>query len=165
MNKLWQFVRTKFLTKKFLTFGIIGVANTLIHMTTYFLSYNTFEQASLGDTANAALSNTLAFVTASIFSYFANAVFTFKPVRKNSLQFLAVMAVFLARWGISTLLTMGFDWMVRDWIGIDYSVSAWAKLIAPFLASALLIPIAYFALGWVFQKTDKTIPNKSASDS
>jgi putative flippase GtrA len=161
MNKLWLFVKSKFLTKKFLTFGIIGVANTGIHMGVYFLTYNAFEQGGVGELANAALSNTIAFVSASIFSYFANAVFTFKPVQKNGIQFLAVMAVFLARWGISTLLTLGFDWAVRNLIGLDYATLSWAKLIPPFTASALLIPIAYFALGWVFQKTDKANLNNS----
>lgn len=161
MSKLWLFVKSKFLTKKFLTFGIIGVANTGIHMLVYFLTYNAFEQAGVDKLANAALSNTIAFVSASIFSYFANAVFTFKPAQKSGIQFLAVMAVFLARWGTSTLLTMGFDWVIRDLIGLDYATLSWVKLIAPFMASALLIPIAYFALGWVFQKTDGSKSNKS----
>lgn len=155
MNKLWLFVKSKFLTKKFLTFGLIGVANTLIHMTVYALSYNVFERASVGDAANAFLSNTIAFLAASVFSYFANAILTFKPTEKNAGQFAAVMAVFLARWGVSTGLTVGFDWFIQGSLGIDYGILPWAKLIAPFLASALLIPIAYFALGWVFQKTDK----------
>jgi putative flippase GtrA len=160
MNKLWLFVKTKFLTKKFLTFGLIGVANTVIHMTVYGVAYGAFDASGMVEEVNAGLSNTVAFVAASIFSYFANAVFTFKPTRKNTLQFTAVMAVFLIRWGISTVLTIGFDWVVRGAMGIDYDAVAWANLIAPFLASALLIPIAYFALGWVFQKTDKPVESK-----
>lgn len=155
MNKLWQFVKTKFLTKKFLTFGLIGVANTLIHMTVYAVSYNMFDNASVGDSLNAGLSNTIAFLSASVFSYFANALFTFKPSGKNAGQFAAVMAVFLARWGVSTALTIGFDWFIQGSLGVDYDLLSWGKLIAPFLSSALLIPIAYFALGWVFQKTDR----------
>ncbi|MCK7486731.1 MAG: hypothetical protein MZU97_15385 [Bacillus subtilis] len=82
-------------------------------------------------------------------------MFTFKPKNRNSIQFTLVMLVFLVRWGISTLLTIGFDWIVIEGIGLDYDVVSWAKLIAPFFASALLIPVAYFALGWVFQKTDR----------
>ncbi len=157
MNKLWIFVKTKFLTIKFLTFGIIGVFNTSIHLAAYALFYGFIESAApeLGKAFFAGSANTVAFITASIFSYFANAVFTFKPKNRNSIQFTLVMLVFLVRWGISTLLTIGFDWIVIEGIGLDYDVVSWAKLIAPFFASALLIPVAYFALGWVFQKTDR----------
>lgn len=157
MNKLWTFVKTKFLTTKFLIFGIIGVVNTGIHLLAYSLFYNFIETASpqLGPAIFAGTSNTVAFVAASVFSYFANALFTFKPKNRNSMQFTLVMLVFLARWGISTVLTIGFDFLAIEWLGLNYDLIPWAKLIAPFFASALLIPIAYFALGWVFQKTDR----------
>jgi putative flippase GtrA len=157
MNKLWLFVKTKFLTMKFLAFGIIGVVNTGIHLLAYALFYGFIETASpqLGDALFAGSSNTVAFIAASVFSYFANALFTFKPKHRNSMQFSLVMLVFLVRWGVSTVLTMGFDYLAKAWLGLNYDVVPWTKLLAPFFASALLIPIAYFALGWVFQKTDR----------
>jgi len=168
MKKLWTFVKTKFLTKKFLSFGIIGVVNTGIHLAVYWLCYNlagfrtitlTFRLLEIGgNTATnlgAFLSNTVAFIVASVFSYFANVVFTFKPTRKSGTQFSFVMGFFVASLLVSNFLTWAFDEMIIHWFRADYDNHRWMTVMAPFLASALLIPIAYFALEYVFKKTDK----------
>lgn len=147
MNKIFTFVKTHFLTKKFLTFGIIGVINTLIHMSIYYLFYRFLN-------AGAFWSNTVAFVSASIFSYFSNAILTFKPINKSTAQFSIVMAVFLARLLISNALTTLFDYIMLQGFHADYAAYPFLSIVAPFLASALLIPIAYFALDFVFKKTD-----------
>jgi len=144
-------MRLNFFTKKFLTFGIIGVLNTFIHLLVYTSIY---DENSTKFLAGAFFSNAIAFIVASVFSYFANAYFTFKPKNKSTMQFSAVILVFLTRLIISSLLAELFDYIVINWIGIDYSVYPIAKSIAPFIASALLIPIAYFALDAVFKKTD-----------
>jgi len=151
LNKIWVFVKKNFLTKKFLTFGIIGILNTLIHLLVYSLIY---DENTAGFIGSAFFSNAIAFIVASIFSYFANAYFTFKPKNKNTMQFSIVILVFLSRLIVSSLLAELFDFIVINWIGIDYAVYPIAKSIAPFFASALLIPIAYFALDIVFKKTD-----------
>ena len=152
LNKLWLFVKNNFLTKKFLTFGIIGVLNTIIHLLVYNL---VFDENVSNFFASAFFSNAVAFIVASTFSYFANAYFTFKPENKSTMQFSIVILVFLTRLVISSLLAEFFNYAVVNWIGIDYTIYPAAKSIAPFLASALLIPIAYFALDFVFKKTDK----------
>jgi len=151
LTKLWQFIKTNFLTKKFLTFGIIGILNTLIHLLVYTNIYNENTNGFIG---SAFFSNAIAFIVASIFSYFANAYLTFKPKNKSTMQFSIVILVFLSRLLISSLLAELFDYIVINWIGLDYAVYPVAKSIAPFFASALLIPIAYFALDLVFKKTD-----------
>jgi putative flippase GtrA len=139
------------LTRKFLTFGVIGILNTFIHLLVYSLIYNENTTSFVG---SAFFSNSIAFIVASIFSYFANAYFTFKPKNKSTMQFSIVILVFLSRLLVSSLLAELFDFMVINWVGIDYAVYPIAKSIAPFFASALLIPIAYFALDIVFKKTD-----------
>lgn len=156
MTKIWTFIKTHFLTKKFLTFGMIGVMNTGIHMLVYYLSYNFIFQIT-NDTLLAFICNSVAFIFASVFSYFANAIFTFKPKQRTKTQFSIVMGVYLARLGISSLLTAGFDFAILEWLNADYGAHAYLELVAPLLGSALLIPIAYFALDWVFKKTDKEI--------
>jgi putative flippase GtrA len=151
LTKFWNFIKDNFLTKKFLTFGIIGVLNTLIHLLVYTSIYNENTDKFI---SGAFFSNAIAFVVASVFSYFANAYFTFKPKNKSTMQFSIVILVFLSRLLISSSLAELFDYIVINWIGIDYSIYPIAKSIAPFFASALLIPIAYFALDMVFKKTD-----------
>lgn len=146
MNKLWIFIKENFLTKKFITFGFIGVFNTLIHMIVYGFFYTDFN-------AGAFLSNVFAFIIASTFSYFANAYLTFRPKNKTATQFSAVIIVFLSRLLISSILAEFFDFAVLNWLEVDYSVYPLAKYIAPFLASALLIPLAFLSLNVVFKKT------------
>lgn len=166
MRKLWTFIRTNFLTKKFLTFGIIGVINTGIHLLVYVIVYKAIERNVVDSSSWANLSeflsktvpfwaNTVAFIVSSVFSYFANAFFTFKPKKKNTMQFSIVMLVYLLRLLTSNGLTTLFDYIIINGFHVDYNVYPIAINIAPFLGSALLIPIAYFALDYVFKKTDK----------
>jgi putative flippase GtrA len=121
----------------------------------YSISYNYIP--ILDEAVLAFVANSVAFISASVFSYFANAIFTFKPKRKSTTQFTIVMGVYLTRLLISSLLTSGFNFVSIEWLQFDYIASPVLKLLPPFLASALLIPIAYFALDWVFKKTDKEI--------
>ncbi|MDD5294122.1 MAG: hypothetical protein PHW40_07465, partial [Candidatus Izemoplasmatales bacterium] len=65
MKKLYEFIKKNFLTKKFLSFGIIGLINTLIHLLVYSLSYNHIFSTVSQPWLLAFLSNTLAFITAS----------------------------------------------------------------------------------------------------
>ena len=154
MSKLWLYIKNNFITKKFLTFGLIGVINTLIHLGVYGLIYNRL-------TAGAFFSNTGAFIAASIFSYFANAYFTFKPKHKTTSQFSIVIIIFLSRWLISSSLASAFDYSIIYWIKIDYTIYPFAKYIAPFLASAILIPFAYLMLNYVFKITSELKEKKN----
>lgn len=156
MTKIWNFIKQHFLTKKFITFCIIGIMNTGIHMLVYYLFYNLILPIE-GEAFLAFISNAIAFIAASVFSYFANAIFTFKPKQRNSTQFSIVMLVYLSRLFISSLITSGFNYAFIYWFNIDYEVYNYLELVPPFIGSALLIPIAYFALDWVFKKTDKEI--------
>lgn len=148
MTKIIDFIKKKFLTKKFLTFGIIGVINTVIAMGVYWIFF------SKVTVENAFWSNTVSFIVASTFSYFANALLTFKPKNKSTMQFSIVMLVFLSRLLVSNGLTTLFNDIIQTGFHVDYSVHKFATIIAPFIGSALLIPIAYFALEYVFKKTD-----------
>ena len=153
MNKILDFIKKYFLTKKFLTFGIVGVINTGIHLLVYYIFYNyLFKFTEV--VVQAFWSNTMAFASASVFSYFANALFTFKPKKRTTVQFSVVMSVFLLRWFLSSSLNSLFDYIAVIILKLDYEKYSILSLIAPLLASALLIPIAYFALDWVFKKTD-----------
>lgn len=156
MTKIWDFIKTHFLTKKFLTFCIIGFMNTGIHMLVYYVFYNLVLPIQ-GEGTLAFISNAIAFISASVFSYFANAIFTFKPKQRTGTQFSIVMLIYLSRLLISSLITSGFNYAFINWFNIDYEVYEFIELIPPLIGSALLIPIAYFALDWVFKKTDKEI--------
>jgi putative flippase GtrA len=161
MTGIWAFVKARLLTKKFLSFAIIGVVNTGIHLLIYGLCYFglgfehiTMEIGVLSTDLGAFLSNAIAFIGASVFSYFANVFFTFKPQSTSTKQFSYVMGVFFFRLIVSSLMTWGFDAIMLEWIRADYLLHPWMAYIAPFFASAMLIPVAYFVLEYVFKKTD-----------
>jgi hypothetical protein len=64
------------------------------------------------------------------------------------------MIVYIVRLLTSSTLTSIFNTIAIQWFKFDYQANEILSLVAPLLASALLIPIAYFALDWVFKKTD-----------
>lgn len=77
----------KLLIKQLLTYGLIGILNTLIHGIVFF---------SLTIVMNQAGSNLLAFLVAVCFSFFMNATFTFKkkPTPSRFLKMTLIMAFF-----------------------------------------------------------------------
>ena len=91
---------------------MIGLLNTLIHWAVYTPIR---DEAVDSFFAGAFFANSVAFVVASVFSYFANAYFTFKPENKNATQFSVVFLTFLSRWLISSLLTWLFDYIILNW--------------------------------------------------
>jgi len=147
LNKFFNFVKKHFLTKKFLTFGLVGVANTAIDTIVYYTMYSLLDTGPFW-------AKTVAFTTASVFSYFANVIFTFKPKKTSTVQFSIVFLVFGARWLISASLAWLFDKAFLGILNADVYPHHYMVIIPSILASALLIPIAYFALDWVFKKTD-----------
>ncbi|MFA5006342.1 MAG: GtrA family protein [Candidatus Izemoplasmatales bacterium] len=146
MNRIWRFVKTHFLTRKFLTFGIIGVVNTAIDSLVYLLFFDLL----VPDVVFVARG--VGFIVASIFSYFANALFTFKPESRNASQFGVVMTVFLIRMLVTMGLAEAINYVVETGIGIDYGTVPIAKLITPVMSSAIMIPIAYFALDAAYRR-------------
>jgi len=146
LNRIWTFVKTHFLTRKFLTFGVIGVVNTAIDSLVYLLFFDLLFPGIVFVARGAG------FIVASIFSYFANALFTFKPASRNATQFGVVMAVFLIRMLITMGLAEAVNFIVETKLGVDYDLVPAAKLITPILSSAIMIPIAYFALDVVYRR-------------
>lgn len=80
--------------KQLLQYGLIGIANTMIHGIVFFLLLDLFTQA---------ISNLFAFFAAVSFSFYMNAIFTFKE-RPTPVRFLK-MVFFMA------ICSYGFGFM------------------------------------------------------
>lgn len=78
----------------FIKYIIIGIANTLIHWSTFFLLLNFFN--SLG------ICNLIAFCTAVTFSFFLiqNSILKYKSISKN-------ISIILSQWALSIFLLVG----------------------------------------------------------
>ena len=166
IKKLWHWGINKFWNKKFITFCIIGVLNTLIHLGTLWAMYKIFEVANVLqeenlETVKVLLGNAVAFIVASTFSYFANNYITFKNKKSDTKTFVESMIIFLARFGLTELLTFIF---VSIFKALKLG-EVWIKYVGPFSASIIMIPIAYIFLAKVLDHSNDKKEEKEETES
>ena len=166
IKKLWRWGINKFWNKKFITFCIIGVLNTLIHLGTLWTMYKIFEAANVLqeenlETVKVLLGNAVAFIVASTFSYFANNYITFKNKKSDTKSFVESMIIFLARFGLTELLTFIF---VSIFKALKLG-EVWIKYVGPFSASIIMIPIAYIFLAKVLDHSNDKKEEKEETES
>lgn len=130
-----------FFRRTFIVFCIIGVLNTLVHLSVYNLLM------SLGTL----VANTIAFIIASLFSYWANSTFTYKTKMSNN-SFIASMITFIVKLGLSDGLTLLFEY-----IFIRYHYQELIKLI-PVPVTIILLPLQFLVFNRIF------IPKKKEDD-
>lgn len=130
-----------FFRRTFIVFCIIGVLNTLVHLSVYNLLM------SLGTL----VANTIAFIIASLFSYWANSTFTYKTKMSNN-SFIASMITFIVKLGLSDGLTLLFEY-----IFIRYHYQELIKLI-PIPVTIILLPLQFLVFNRIF------IPKKKQED-
>lgn len=157
IKKVWNWGVKTFLNKKFITFAVIGVINTLIHIGTLKVMYLIFDSANVlqgtsSETVRVLLANTVAFTVASIFSYFANNKFTFGNDKGNWKEFWETIFVFLVRLGLTQLLT----WLFVLLFNACHLGNVWIDYVAPFGASILMIPLTFLVLDRILGKKKTT---------
>lgn len=163
---MWKWFKEKFLSYAFLAFVIIGVINTaidyVVHWGTliacdkvFFASYDiTNVQTGFPYHFSVFLAKGLAFTLASIFSYFANAKFTYKVKEKSTKQFGFVFLTYLFRFAVTYLLDLAFIRLFKVMVSEEIYAKYWNQ-IPNLAASILLIPVFYIVLGIVYKLTDK----------
>ncbi|MCL2521783.1 MAG: GtrA family protein [Erysipelotrichales bacterium] len=130
----------KFLSREFLTFGIIGVLNTLVHFAIYFavLYFLPAERLFIH------ISEAIAFIIASCFSIYMNSRFTFK-VKASRERTTAVFIVLICKFIADQLLT----WFFISIILWQFGENSFERF-APIIAQIILIPLTFLALRFVF---------------
>ena len=138
MKKLLDKIKTKFLTKQFLTFGIIGACNTLISQMIYmaFVSGNT----------PVGMASVLGDVLSMVFSYIMNMRFTYhqKMSWKSAVTF---PLSYIPGIVISALMVI----IVVDWANAP---KIWAKLIA----LPIYVPLNFLCMNVIVKKFGKSQP-------
>ena len=132
MQKIWQTIKTKFLNKQFLSFGLIGACNTLISQGLYMLFV--LQSVEVG------IASILGDVLSMVFSYFMNMHFTYhkKPSLKSAVTFpLSYIPGIL----ISAL-------MVIIVVDLFHGPELWAKLIA----LPIYIPLNFLCMNFIVKK-------------
>lgn len=175
-SKFWSWFKSKFLTQAFLSFIIIGVINTIIN---FFVMKGVLALFDLlageRDISSAVtggvlyyvsmgVSTLIAFVAASLFSYFANAHFTYKQDKKDKKTFNEAIVAYVMRFICAYLFTLLIWWLILAIFHSPEDPNQWLRTLANFIASALVIPPFYLVLEKIFNKTRERIEKKKEEE-
>ncbi|HHX79639.1 MAG TPA: hypothetical protein GX692_01040 [Acholeplasmataceae bacterium] len=128
-----------FFSRNFIIFCIIGIINTLVHLAIFNLLL----------AVSTLLANTVAFITASVFSYFANATFTYRS-KTNHSSFIQAMLTFLAKLFLSNALTLGFEKLI-----LHFNKPELIKYI-PIPVTFIILPFQFLVFNRIFKKKQET---------
>ena len=117
-----------------LKFSIIGVLNTLIHLAIF---------AVITQFASVVVAQVVAFIIASVFSYFANTRVTYQQEAEVK-TFTWVVVVYVVRLGLNALLAYAFEQVL-----ISLSLSQF-ELLIPIMITAVLLPLQFIAFNVIF---------------
>ncbi|MFT5874308.1 MAG: putative flippase GtrA [Clostridium sp.] len=113
------------LAEQFIKFGIVGVANTLIALLTYYiLVYFKF---------NYIIANTIGFIVSVINAYYWNNKFVFKKSDSNNVK--TIIKTFIA-YGTTFLISTVLLIAMVDYLGIS-------KIVAPIINLIITIPLNF----------------------
>ena len=170
MSRFFKWIKDKFLTKSFIIFCIIGVLNTLINSLVMKGSLKIFDLISDVDISiqesgimyyvSMAVSTLLAFVVASIFSYFANAKFTYNANKRDKRTFFEASIAFILRFVLTYLFTLLIWYLIIAIFKLDSDPSGWYRTLSNLIASVVMIPPFYLFLGLVFKRNKERIEKK-----
>ena len=153
------------------SFIIIGIINTLIN--TFFVWFVSKMFVWIKDSEitstdsiyslSTAVSTLVAFVMASLFSYFANAHFTYNQKKRDALTFIDALISFSLRYGLTWVLTFFLGKLFTIWLRSAPLDQEQITTIANLVASVIMIPPFYIILGLVFKSTKKRLEKDSSS--
>ena len=163
MSKMIEYIKTNFFTKSFIIFCIIGVINTIINFLVmkgvlylFDISYEidiSTKEAGVVYYLSMAVATLLAFIVASIFSYFANAKFTYKEEKNDSKTFFEAFLAFIIRFILTYLFTLLIWYLIIVIFNLDSDPSGWLRTLSNVIASIIMIPPFFLALKLVFKRS------------
>lgn len=123
---------------RFIKFCVIGVINTIIHLVIYVLL--------LRQTDQVVISQIVAFIIASLFSYWANTLFTYQEKMQKRTFYLA-MLTFILKLLLNALLAKIFEMLL-----IQLDLESFKKII-PLFITAILLPLQFLVFNKIFEKS------------
>lgn len=123
-------------SEKFIRFCIIGIINTIIHLIVYNL---------LREEHGGTIATTIAFIVASLFSYFANSLYTYKTAIKKKTFFLA-MLVFIIKLALNDGLEFGFSYLFNR-----FELTEFIKF-NPIFITAIILPMQFLVFNRIFKE-------------
>lgn len=124
----------KIFNRTFITFCIIGGLNTLVHLIIYNALLNIY---------HIIIVNTVAFIGASFFSYWANATFTYKTKMDNT-SFWLSMLTFAIKLILSNVLVIIFKFIFKE-----FNLVTLIPLI-PIPVTLVILPLQFLVFNRIF---------------
>lgn len=146
----WKYIREKFLSKQFILFIVVGLLNTLIN---YLVLWGSLKIGIMR-----VIGVALAFIVASIFSYFANSRISFNNRNYSWKKAFETFTIFLIRLLLVELLTEAFVWIIAKGNLLSMFTKETKDSVANLFASILLIPVFYLVLEKIL-KEKKEVEN------
>lgn len=141
-------LKQTFLTKSFLTFCIIGGLAYLIHQGIYLLYTKAF---SFYDDKFHLISTAIAFLIASIFTYLANAKFTYNTKAKSDTAIKSLF-VFVAKFVITECLTLGIMAIMNYNFTPNDVFYKFVDTMLPFILTCITLILQFLAFNIIFKK-------------
>lgn len=137
-----------FFNKSFLTFCIIGGLAYLLHQAIYLLYTKLF---GFYDDKFHLISTAISFLIASIFTYFANAKFTYNTKAKSDTAIKSLF-VFVAKFAITEGLTLGIMTIMNHNFTPNYVFYKIVDIMLPFILTCVTLILQFLAFNIIFKK-------------
>lgn len=144
-------IKKTFFNKSFLIFCIIGALAYLIHQGIYLLYTKTF---NFYDDENHLISTAIAFSIASIFTYFANAKYTYDSKASNSTAVKSLI-VFIAKFIITEGLTLGIMAIMNSCFEQTHVFYKIVDIMLPLILTCITLVLQFIAFNIIFKKNQK----------
>ena len=144
-------IKKTFLTKSFLTFCIIGGLAYLLHQGIYLLYTKTF---GFYDDKNHLISTAIAFTVASIFTYFANAKFTYDTKAKSDTA-IKSLVVFIVKFVITEGLTLGIMAIMKHNFSSTDLFYKIVDIMLPLILTCITLVLQFIAFNLIFKSKEK----------
>lgn len=148
-------IKNAFFNKRFLTFCIIGGLAYLIHQGVYLLYTKTF---GFYDDKFHLISTAIAFTIASVFTYYANAMFTYKTKASGKTLWQSIL-VFVLKFILTEGLTLGIMAIMNASFEPEQLFYKIVDIMLPLILTCVTLILQFFAFNIIFKnnKEDSSI--------
>ena len=143
-------IKETFFNKKFITFCIIGFLAYLIHQGVYSLYNSVFH---FYDDSFHLLSTAIAFILASIFTYIANAKFTYNA-NSSKKTVIQSIVVFILKILLTEGITLGIMAIMNSNFNKDDLFYIIVDKMLPLILTCITLILQFLAFNIIFRKKD-----------
>lgn len=142
-------IKSIFFNKNFLTFCIIGAIAYLIHQSVYLIYTKGFK---FYDDKYHLISTGIAFVIASVFTYIANAKFTYNR-KVDSSSAIKSCIVFIIKFIITEGLSLGIMALMNGLFNSDDLIYKLVDIMLPLILTCITLVLQFFAFNVIFKNS------------